>query len=75
MWMSSSIVLVALTFVLIAFVAGAICAWMVRLLGDGAPIATVQAVTQRDAARAERAEAAEPAERPAPRPSGRLVHT
>ncbi len=50
MWMSSSIVLVALTFVLIAFVAGAICAWMVRLLGDGAPIATVQAVTRREAA-------------------------
>jgi hypothetical protein len=55
MWIAPSVAFVALTFVLIAAIAGALCAWMFRVLSDDdAPVAV---------------EAAAPAPQPVPTPA------
>ena len=68
MLMAPGVVFVALAFLLIAAVAGAICAWMFRLLDDGAPIVAAPA-------RVELARPATAPERTRPQPAPRLIHT
>jgi hypothetical protein len=67
-WMAPSVTFVALTFLLIASVAAAICAWMFRLLDDGSPVAAAPAEVGRVAPAA-------PWERTKPQPAHRLIHT
>jgi|tagenome__1003787_1003787.scaffolds.fasta_scaffold19855491_2 hypothetical protein len=47
MLMAPSVAFMALAFLLIATVAGAICAWMFRLLDDGAPVVALPAEVER----------------------------
>jgi hypothetical protein len=68
MLMAPSVAFMALAFLLIAAVAGAICAWMFRLLDDGAPVVT--APTEVD-----RVLPAAAPERTRPQPARRLIHT
>ena len=68
MLMAPRVAFIALAFLLIAAVAGAICAWMFRLLDDGAPIVAAPA----------KVELVLPAAAPArtkPQPARRLIHT
>jgi uncharacterized iron-regulated membrane protein len=64
MLVSGSMVFMVLTFMAVVLIAGAICAWMFRLLDDGAPApVAVERV-------------AEPApERAAPQPAPKLILT
>jgi hypothetical protein len=66
--MAPSVAFMALAFLLIAAVAGAICAWMFRLLDDGAPIVAAPA-------KVERVLPAAAPERTQPQPARRLIHT
>jgi hypothetical protein len=68
MLIAPSVVFVALTFLLITAIAGAICAWMFRLLGDGATPVEPAPATEMPAV-------APVPVRAAPQPTGRLVHT
>lgn len=69
MWMAPSVVFVALTFLLVAAVAGCVCAWMVRLLDDGAPASDVPVVLVTPEPEPEAAP-----QRVRSEPSGRLIH-
>lgn len=68
MLMAPSVTFLVLTFLLIAFVGAAICAWMFRLLDDGAPVLQAPAEVERVAPVAA-------AERTQPQPAARLIHT
>jgi hypothetical protein len=64
MLFAGSMAFLWLTFALVAAVAAGICAWMFRLLEDGAPV--VEAAPKPAEAPA--------AARPAPQPAARLIH-
>jgi hypothetical protein len=51
MLMAPGVAFMALTFLLVAAVAGAICGWMFRLLDDGAPIVAAPERTKPQLAR------------------------
>jgi hypothetical protein len=68
MLMAPSVAFMALAFLLVAAVAGAICAWMLRLLDDGAPVAAAPTSV-------ERVVPAVALERAQPQPARRLIHT
>jgi hypothetical protein len=69
MLMAPGVVFMALAFLLIAVVASAICAWMFRLLDDGAPVVALPA---EEAERVVRAAAEELTQ---PQPARRLILT
>jgi hypothetical protein len=69
MLIASSIALMVAVFALIAVVAGLICAWMFRLLDDGAPAPAAKPVAEVPAPMPSPAPV-----RTAPQPAGRLAH-